>query len=67
LIYVNQGCPKLKLSYWVRPTRWSADPQPAKPVLQFEKNGFVLALIEGFAAPVLGCGRRLPRAFGGQK
>ena len=26
-----------------------------------------LALIEGFAAPVLGCGRRLPRASGGQK
>jgi hypothetical protein len=31
------------------------------------KKGFVLALIEGFAAPVLGCGRCLPRAFGGQK
>jgi hypothetical protein len=32
-----------------------------------KKNGFILALIEGFAAPVLGCGRRLPRASGGQK
>jgi hypothetical protein len=32
-----------------------------------KRNGFVLALIKGFAAPVLGCGRCLPRAGGGQK
>jgi hypothetical protein len=49
------------------PTRLSADPQLAKPVLQLKKNRLDLALIEGFAARVLGCGRRLPRAFGGQK